>query len=76
MPGKAPFVFDDVEGDVLLLVEGIEDARFFRAFLRWLGKIDVQIAHVGGKDEFRPFLINILRNAQSLRSVAQTGYCS
>ena len=73
MPGKAPFVFDDVEGDVLLLVEGIEDARFFRAFLRWLGKTDVQIAHVGGKDEFRPFLINTLRNAQSLNQLRRLG---
>ena len=32
MPGRDSFRFNDVEGDALLLVEGIDDARFFAAF--------------------------------------------
>ena len=32
------FLLNEVRRDAVLLVEGIDDARFFEAFLRWLGK--------------------------------------
>jgi hypothetical protein len=73
MPGRDSFRFNDVEGDALLLVEGIDDARFFTAFLQWLGKTNVQIAQVGGKDELRPFLINILKNAPNFPRLRSLG---
>ena len=73
MPGRDSFTSDDVERDSLLLVEGIEDARFFAAFLRWLGQTDIQVAQVGGKPKFRPFLINTLKNAENLSHLRRLG---
>ena len=54
------FRFYGVEQDSLLLVEGIGDARFFRAFLRNLNMTGVQIAAVGDVNQFAPFLTNTL----------------
>ena len=53
----------------LLLVEGNDDARFFAAFLRHLGRNDVRILPVRGKDNFAPFLTTLpsLSNFASLR---------
>ena len=33
------FILKDVVRDAVLLVEGIDDARFFEAFLGWLGRV-------------------------------------
>ena len=54
------FQFSSVEQESLLLVEGNDDARFFRAFLRWLNLTGVQIAVVGDVNQFAPFLANTL----------------
>ena len=60
MLNRGPFAFNDVERPSLLVVEGVNDARFFRAFLDWLSKPDVQVARVGGRDNIRPFLLETL----------------
>lgn len=60
MPCRKSFQFKQVEQDALLLVEGIEDAIFFDAFLHSLGQTNVQIASVNGKNNFRKFLIETL----------------
>ena len=74
MTSKSPFSFQDVTGDALLLVEGIEDARVFRAFLKdGLNATDVQIIQVGGNRRFRPFLSNILKVADSLPNLRRLG---
>lgn len=71
---RSPFDFNDVENDALLLVEGISDARFFRAFLRdGLSKTDVQIAQVGGNRGFRIFLAQTLKNANSFQNLRRLG---
>ena len=70
---RGPYQFIDVVSDSLLLVEGQDDARFFNAFLRQLSIPGVQIAAVDGKDNFAPFLKNILVTAPGyprLRSLA------
>ena len=43
-------------GSSLLLVEGNDDLRFFRAFLNHLGRPDIHVHQVGGKSNFAPFL--------------------
>lgn len=74
MTRKAPFSFDGVEHNALLLVEGINDARFFDAYLnRELGVADVQIAQVGGNTGFRPFLAEGLPNARGVANVRRLG---
>ena len=60
-----PYRFADLLRDSLLLVEGRDDARFFDAFLRRLSISHVQIAVVDGKDNFAPFLKNVLTIAPS-----------
>lgn len=47
---RSAFHFDDVEYETLLLVEGIEDARFFNAILRQLGRTNVQTRFPPRKD--------------------------
>ena len=62
----------DLVQDSLLLVEGIDDLRFVGAFLRRLGKSNVQSVNVGGTPGFRPFLSEILTrdpNFHRLRSL-------
>ena len=54
MVSRSQYHFDNARSDSLLLVEGIDDARFFAAFLKSLGIDHVQIAAVGGKDNFAP----------------------
>lgn len=77
MPRRTPFDFNDIESEALLLVEGIDDARFFRAFLRdGLNKTNVQVAQVGGNRGFRIFLAQTLKNAnnfQNLRRIVVVG---
>lgn len=55
----------------LLLVEGLDDVRFFGAFLSYLGKGYVQVSSVGSKHEFRRVLRNLnkARNFDRLRSL-------
>lgn len=67
-----PYRFTDVVRDSLLLVEGRDDARFFDAFLRRLNILHVQIAAVNGKDNFAPFLKNVLTIAPSYSSTVST----
>lgn len=73
MPEKPPFIFRDVEGETLLLVEGIEDARFFSAILRRLKRDDVQIARVGGRSYFRPFLTSVLSKSDNFSRLRRLG---
>ena len=74
MPTKTPYDFDDVRGDTLLLVEGIDDAKFFNAFLRrGLNAHNVQVARVGDKDSFRPFLTTTLNNAEKFANLRRLG---
>ena len=47
----------------LLFVEGMDDVRFFNAFLTYLRKDSVQVSAVGGKDEFRKAL-RAVKNAR------------
>ena len=63
MLGSSPYGFRDIEGKALLLVEGADEVRFFRAFLGRLEIDHVQIASVSGKDNFAPFLKNTLVNS-------------
>lgn len=74
MPKRDRFVFRNaITGGSLLLVEGIDDAMFFDAFLRnKIGATDVQIATVGGKSNFRKFLM-ILRQADGFDSLRRLG---
>ncbi len=68
------FILKDVVCDAVLLVEGIDDARFFEAFLGWLGKVDdVQVAQVGGKDRFRQFLDGPLKRANNFPRLRRLG---
>ena len=68
------FTLKDVVRDAVLLVEGIDDARFFEAFLGWLGKVDdVQVAQVGGKDRFRQFLDGPLKRANNFPRLRRLG---
>ncbi len=73
MPRRNQFDFDDIESDALLLVEGIDDARFCAALLRHLNKPDVQIAAVRGTANFRPFLSNVLARSDNLTRLRRLG---
>lgn len=69
-----PFVFRDVQSQSLLLVEGSDDAKFFDSFLKnGLGKQNIQIARVGSKDKFRPFLTGTLKNAENFPNLRRLG---
>lgn len=70
---RSAFHFDDVEYETLLLVEGIEDARFFNAILRQLGRTNVQIVYVGSKHSIRPFLISTLANSENFSRLRRLG---
>ena len=73
-PKKRPFHFDDrVEHASLLLVEGIEDARFFTAIAHRLNRIDLQIVTVGGKDNFRSFLVSTLLKSDNFSRLRRLG---
>ena len=69
----ARYQFKDLELESLLLVEGINDARFFDAFLSALDITDVQIAQVGGKPKFRPFLNHTLRSSRNFSRLRRLG---
>ena len=74
MPPKDIFHFDnEVVSDVLLLVEGIEDARFCNAILCSLKRKDVQISYVKGKDNFRPFLTKLLVKSRGFSRLRRLG---
>ena len=55
----------------LLLVEGLDEVRFFDAFLSYLGKEHVQVSAVGGKGEFRRVLrtLRLARNFDQLNNL-------
>ena len=73
-PRKRPFHFDDrVEHTSLLLVEGIEDARFFTAIAHRLNRTDLQIVTVGGKDNFRSFLVSTLMKSDNFSRLRRLG---
>ena len=70
MVSSGRYYFSDVESEVLLLVEGTDEVRFFYALLKSLDRGHIQIASVDGKDNFAPVLKNVLmtfRNYQRLR---------
>ncbi len=68
------FLLNDVKRDAVLLVEGIDDARFFEAFLKRLGKDDaIQIAQVGGKNKFGRFLTGTLKRAENFYRLRRLG---
>ena len=74
MSRRGRFQFDDVASDALLLVEGIDDARFCAAFLRQgLQQTSVQIAQVGGNANFRPFITGTLQAAEKLPDLRRLG---
>ena len=73
MVTRGPFQFDDLKSDSLLVVEGIDDARFLNAFLKYIGIGYVQIAVAGGRDSFGAFLSGTLprtRHVSRLRRLA------
>ena len=73
MPPRSGYVFTDVEREGLLLVEGVDDARFCDAFLRnGLHNTNVQIAPVHGKDNFRPSL-QVVRSADNFPNLRHLG---
>lgn len=68
------FTLKDVVRDAVLLVEGIDDARFFEAFLERLERADdIQIAQVSGKDKFRRFLDGPLKRANNFPRLRRLG---
>lgn len=74
MSRRGHFQFDDVASGALLLVEGIDDARFCDAFLRQgLQQTSVQIAQVGGTTQFRPFIANTLKSSENLPNLRRLG---
>ena len=74
MPLRGRFQFDDVASGALLLVEGIDDARFCNAFLRQgLQQTAVQIAQVGGNANFRSFITVTLQAAEKLPDLRRLG---
>ena len=73
MSDSGPFDFKNVEKADLLLVEGIDDARFFTALLRQLDRTEVQVARVRGKDRIRRFLIDTLVKDQGIRQLQRLG---
>ena len=74
MPPRNNFRFTDVEQECLLLVEGIEDARFLDAFLKQgLGKDNVQLVQVGGKYNFRDFITKLIKAADSFPNLRSLG---
>ena len=74
MTTRGRFHFDEVNRDSLLLVEGNDDARFFAAFLKSLRNGNsVQIAMVGGKDNFRPFITETLIRAPGYSRLRKLG---
>lgn len=73
MPRRT-FSLQDMESDSLLLVEGIDDARFFMAFLRdGLNTTNVQIVQVGGNQRFRTFLAETLLVSENLTNLRRLG---
>ena len=73
-PRKRPFHFDSrVEQESLLLVEGIEDARFFTAMAHQLNRTDLQIVTVGGKENFRSFLVSTLLKSDNFSRLRRLG---
>ena len=73
-PRKRPFHFESrVEQESLLLVEGIEDARFFTAIAHQLNRTDLQIVTVGGKDNFRSFLASTLSKSDNFSQLRRLG---
>ncbi len=66
MVSRLPYQFDEAQSHSLLLVEGIDGARFMDAFLKSINKSGIQIARVGGTANFGPFLSGALVNARHL----------
>ena len=62
-----------MEQESLLLVEGIEDARFFTAIAHQLNRTDLQIVTVGGKDNFRSFLVSTLLKSDNFTRLRRLG---
>ncbi len=60
-----------VEKQKLILVEGVDEERFFEALLKHLERSDVQITPVNGKSGFGPMLaaIAIDENFEEVRSI-------
>ena len=73
MSDRVPFVFKNVERADLVLVEGIDDARFFTALLRQLDRTDVQVARIRGKEKIRRFLKDTLAKDQGIRQLRKLG---
>ena len=53
-----------ITAEKLLLVEGLDDRRFFSVFARYLRIVDVQVELYGGKDNLGNFLALLSRNPQ------------
>lgn len=69
-----PFDFNDVTSKALLLVEGIDDAKFFDAFLKdGLNAYNIQVVQVRSKDNFRLFLTVTLKNAENFAGLRRLG---
>ncbi len=72
MTNRRSFRFKDVTNETLLLVEGIDDALFFRALLGHLGRTNIQVAYVGSWNQFRPVLM-MLRKAPNFALLRRLG---
>ncbi len=72
MTNRKSLHFKDVTNETLLLVEGIDDALFFKAFLGHLGRTNIQVAYVGSWDRFRPVLV-MLRKAPNFALLRRLG---
>lgn len=45
--------FSSIEQSHLLLIEGIDDAFFFEALIKWLNLGDIEIWPIGGVRDFK-----------------------
>jgi hypothetical protein len=70
-----PVALTQITGPKLLLGEGIDEVRFFKAFLKHLNVTDVQVEQYGGKTQLAPFLktlTTLLPGFAALTSLAVT----
>lgn len=69
--GERPKRQAAVEKTKLILVEGVDEERFFEALLKHLGRTDVQIVAVGGKTGFGAMLaaIKVDERFEDVRSI-------
>lgn len=62
----------EIEQEKLLVVEGADDARLFKALMRYIGVSGIQVFKAGGKDNIRQTL-KVIKQSRGFSEVSSIG---